>query len=194
MNGSLNVTTAPVIGTTTMSTFLSARIDVEDLAAARVGDRRTAAVDRVRHAQVRRDQPVVQRLLRLLREIGEAQARRRRACRPCARRCRRRSRTRRRPARFCCFAHAGGVVGPRARERGRHLEQLVEPVDARHAELAEHRGRDRVGTGEVAGVRLRHRLRRPSVLPTFTITIGLRSCAAWSAASISVRPSLKPSM
>ena len=33
-----------------------------------------------------------------------------------------------------------------------------------------------------------------SVRPTFTITTGLCSLAAWSAASISVRPSLKPSM
>ena len=33
-----------------------------------------------------------------------------------------------------------------------------------------------------------------SVRPTFTITIGFFSDAAWSAASISVRPSLKPSM
>ena len=33
---------------------------VEDLAAARVGDRRPAAVDRVAHPQVRGDEPVVQ--------------------------------------------------------------------------------------------------------------------------------------
>ncbi len=33
-----------------------------------------------------------------------------------------------------------------------------------------------------------------SVLPTLTTTIGTPRWAAWSAASISVRPSLKPSM
>lgn len=33
-----------------------------------------------------------------------------------------------------------------------------------------------------------------SVRPTFTITMGLRARAAWSAASISDRPSLNPSM
>jgi hypothetical protein len=36
--------------------------------------------------------------------------------------------------------------------------------------------------------------RPSSVRPTFTITIGLWSWAAWSAASMSVRPSLNPSM
>ena len=47
--------------------------------------------------------------------------------------------------------------GPGAGEAGRHLEQLVETVDARDAELAEHRRGDRVGAGQVAGVALGHR-------------------------------------
>jgi hypothetical protein len=45
----------------------------------------------------------------------------------------------------------------RTGEHGRDIGQLVEPVDPRHAELAEHCAHDRVGTGEVAGVRLGHR-------------------------------------
>ena len=42
-------------------------------------------------------------------------------------------------------------------EHARHLDHLVEVVDPDHAELVEHRLMHRVGTGEVAGVRLRHR-------------------------------------
>ena len=60
-------------------------------------------------------------------------------------------------------AHAGPVrtparrlVGTRARQRGRGLEQLVEAVDSDHAELPEDRGDDGVGAGEVAGMRLGH--------------------------------------
>ena len=45
----------------------------------------------------------------------------------------------------------------RAGEHGRRVEQLVETVDARHAELAEHRRHDGVGAGEVARVGLGHR-------------------------------------
>ena len=61
VNGSLNVTTAPVIGIDEDVDVLVGEDHVEDLAAPRVGDRRAAAVDRVRDAQVRGDQPVVQR-------------------------------------------------------------------------------------------------------------------------------------
>ncbi len=51
----------------------------------------------------------------------------------------------------------GHRVGLGAREGCRDLEQLVEAVDAGHAELAEHRVGDRVGPGEVARVALGHR-------------------------------------
>ena len=71
---------------------------VEDLAAAGVGDRRAAAVDRVAHPEVRGDEPVVQLFCVSLARAGSGGPRRR-AGRPCARRCRRRSRRRRRPAR-----------------------------------------------------------------------------------------------
>ncbi len=159
VSGSLNIATAPVIGHDHDVDVLVGEDRVDDDAPAFVGDRRAAAVDRVGDAQVRGDQPVVQGLLRRLGEVGEAQARvgehvgdvragaaRDRVhadARPLL------------PPRPCRRA-----VGPRARERGRHVEQLVEPADARHAELPEHRARDRVGAGEVAGVRLRHRRAR----------------------------------
>ncbi len=129
---------------------------VDDLPAAPIGDRRSTAVDRIRHAQIRGNQTVVQRRLRRLGEhwqpepgVGEHVGHVRAGT--AGDRVHAHARTR--------FAAGprGDLLRLRARERGGNLEELVEPADARDAELAEHRARDRVGSGEVTGVRLRHR-------------------------------------
>ena len=166
---------------------------VEDLAAPRVGDRRTAAVDGIRHAQVRGNEPVVQLPLRLLGEIGEAQAR---------------------VGEDVGHVRAGAArdrVDAHARLASRDFAQagtVAGCVRANDIETSSSSSRPstRVTPNwrKTAEVTASEPVRWPvcdcaierpaAVLPTFTITIGLRSCAAWSAASISVRPSLKPSM
>ena len=116
---------------------------VEDLRPPLVAGGMAAGVDRVRHAQVLGD-PLVQRGLRRGRELRQAQP------------------DRRRPVRDVRVGPPGdgvdrdavpaGTTAPR--EHGGDLEQLVEPVDADHAELPEHRVEHPVASREMAGVRL----------------------------------------
>ena len=148
------MSTAPVIGTTSTSIVGVGEDQLEDRPAASIGDRRPSAVDRVRDAQVGRDEAVVERGLRRGGELGKPEIgsghevgqvragatgdRVDADARPVVR-----------PLRC--------ALGPRAGQRGRDLEQLVEPIDPGDAELPEHGRDDRVGAGEMPGVRLRHR-------------------------------------
>ena len=97
------------------------------------------------------------------------------------------------PGCFCFFAHAGGVSG-----RVRASAADTSSRSSRPSTRVTPNWRN------TALVTASEPVRWPvcdaaidwpaAVRPTFTITIGLRSDAAWSAASINVRPSLKPSM
>src|SRR5262249_44791760 len=160
---------------------------VEDLAAALVGDGRTAGVDRVAHPQVLGDETVVEQMLGRLGERREAQAPGREPVGP----------VRAGPAR--------GPVGRPAPPRPLPAPRRVR-ANAADTSSSSSRPSTRVTPNwrNTADVIASEPVRWPvwlwaidapsSVRPTFTITIGLPSCAAWSAASISVRPSLKPSM
>ncbi len=121
---------------------------IEDAPAAGVGDGRAAAVDGVRDAQVLGDQPVVQGALRLLRERRDPQPGGRDHV----------GHVRARAARDRVDADAVAGCGSRPCERGRGVEEVVEPVGTGDPELTEHGRGHRVGSGEVAGVRHRHRL------------------------------------
>ena len=157
VNGSLNMSTAPVIGTTSTSTAGSASI------ASRIWRPRSSATGGppqstgLETREVRGMSPSWSLLLRRRRERWQPQPGRSHEVghvRAGAARdrvdARRRGLGRR---------HAGGFAGACACERGRRLEQLVEAVDAGDAELAERGRDDRVGAGEVPGVRLGHRAR-----------------------------------